>query len=102
MQSSSVLPGTSFAACQRVHRSIVVVLVARALCTSGSEVGTRDLLRGGFGAARPEGCFKFILSGDAFFAAVGELAAIDVRWQAGRRFGVALGFHLIRDTSLGA
>jgi hypothetical protein len=94
-------PGGLCRSGRRLFRmGLVVGLVARASCTSGSEVGVRDLLLGGFGAARPEGCFKFILSGDGFFATLAELAAIDVRWQAGCRFGVVLGFRLMRDTSL--
>ena len=99
----SPFPGGLCWSGRRLFRiGLVVGLMARASCTSGSEVGVRDLLRSGFSAACPEGGFKFILSGDGFFAILAELAAIDVRWQAGRRFGVVLGFRLMRDTSLGS
>jgi hypothetical protein len=54
----SPFPGGLCGSGRRLFRmGLVVGLVARALRTSGSEVGVRDLILGGFGAARPEGCF---------------------------------------------
>jgi hypothetical protein len=54
----SPFPGGLSGSGRRLFRmGLIVGLVARALRTSGSEVGVRDLFLGGFGAARPEGCF---------------------------------------------